>query len=57
MKAQKENEIKKLREQLEEVSSDFANLLKNQLNKFQQRVVQGHQSFEQNQESAQDLDD
>ena len=48
---EKETEIRKLKEQLDEVSSDFANLLKNQLSKFQQRVVQGHQSFEMNQES------
>lgn len=47
---EKDAEIRKLKEQLDEVSSDFANLLKNQLSKFQQRVVQGHQSFE-NQES------
>ena len=53
---EKETEIRKLKEQLDEVSSDFANLLKNQLNKFQQRVVQGHQSFEQNQESNADGD-
>lgn len=56
MENQKNAEIRKLKEQLDEVSSDFANLLKNQLNKFQQRVVQGHQSFEQNQESNADMD-
>ena len=51
---EKDAEIRKLKEQLDEVSSDFANLLKNQLEKFKQRVVQGHQSFEQNQESIGD---
>jgi len=48
----KDAEIRKLKEQLDEVSSDFANLLKNQLNKFQQRVVQGHQSFEMQQDAT-----
>ena len=53
----KDEEIKRLKEQLDEVSSDFANLLRNQLDKFKQRVVQGHASFENNQESAGGDDD
>ena len=49
---EKDQEIRKLKEQLDEISSDFASLLKTQLSKFQQRVVQGHQSFENNQDNA-----
>ena len=57
MEKNKDAEIKQLKEQLDEVSSDFANLLKNQLEKFKQRVVQGHNSFEQAQEMGVDADD
>ena len=39
MIAEKDQDIRKLKETLDEVSSDFANLLKSQLSKFQQRVV------------------
>ena len=57
MEKQKDAEIKQLKEQLDEVSSDFANLLKNQLEKFKQRVVQGHNSFEQTQDMGVEGDD
>ncbi len=53
MIAEKDQDIRKLKETLDEVSSDFANLLKSQLSKFQQRVVQGHQNFEMNQQESQ----
>ena len=47
----KDQEIRKLKEQIDEISSDFAQMLKNQLNKFQQRIDFGHQSFEANQDA------
>ena len=43
---EKDSEIRKLKEQIDEISSDFAQMLKNQLNKFQQRIDFGHASYE-----------